>query len=43
MLFCCGDAEITNGPALAIVGSRNASKEVLAYTSEVAADAARIG
>ncbi len=43
LLFCCGDAEIANGPALAIVGSRNASKEILAYTSEVAADAAHNG
>lgn len=43
LLFCCGEQQIASGPALAIVGSRNAGKEVLEFTGKVAADAAREG
>ena len=43
LLFCCGAPEIADGPALAIVGSRNASREVLEHTGEIAAKMAREG
>ena len=43
VVFGCGNRNLLNGDGLAVIGSRNATKEDLAYSRELGARAADIG